>query len=67
MSLELHPWKRVGGRLIRADSHKSSDNSVKMSNELTFTLASIQEFMVGISRCFGSDREFSPGSSSSRH
>ena len=50
MSLELHPWKRVGGRLIRADSHQGSDNSVEMSDELASTLASIQEFMAGVSR-----------------
>ena len=48
--MELHPWRRVGGRLIRADSHKSSDHSVEMSDELASTLASIQEFMAGISR-----------------
>ena len=50
MSLELHPWRRVGGRLIRADSHQGSDNSVEMSDELASTLASIQEFMAGVSR-----------------
>ncbi|KAL6316098.1 hypothetical protein AAG906_015614 [Vitis piasezkii] len=50
LSLESHSWRRVGGRLIRADSHQSSDNSVKMSNELASTLTSIQEFMVGVSR-----------------
>ena len=43
-------WKRVRGRLIRADSYKDSDSSVEMSNELASTLASIQEFMVGVSR-----------------
>ena len=50
LSLESHPWRRVEGRLIRADSHKSSDHSVEMSDELASTLASIQEFMAGISR-----------------
>ncbi|KAL6318574.1 hypothetical protein AAG906_000652 [Vitis piasezkii] len=41
---------RVGGRLIRVDSHRSSDSSVEMSDELASTLASIQEFMAGVSR-----------------
>ena len=50
MSLELHPWRRVGGRLIKVDSHWSSDSSVEMSDELASTLASIQEFMTGVSR-----------------
>ena len=50
LSLELHPWRRVGGRLIRANSHQSSDSSIEMSDELASTLASIQEFMVGVSR-----------------
>ncbi|KAJ9683815.1 hypothetical protein PVL29_016354 [Vitis rotundifolia] len=50
LNLELHPWRRVGGRLIRADSHQSSDSSVEMSDELASTLASIQEFMAGVSR-----------------
>ncbi|RVW53702.1 hypothetical protein CK203_069070 [Vitis vinifera] len=50
LSLESHPWKRVGGRLIRADSHQSSDSSVEMSDELTSTFASIQEFMAKVSR-----------------
>ena len=50
MSLELHPWRRVGGRLIRADSHKSSDSSVEMSDELASRLAFIQEFMAGVSK-----------------
>ena len=50
MSLELHPWKRVGGRLIRADSHQGSDNSVEMSDELASRLAFIQEFMAGVSK-----------------
>ena len=36
--------------MIRADSHKSSDSSVEMSDELASTLASIQEFMVGVNR-----------------
>ena len=36
--------------MIRADSHQSSDSSIEMSDELASTLASIQEFMVGISR-----------------
>ena len=49
MSLEPHHWRRVGGRLIRADSYPSSDSSVEMSDELASTLASIQEFMVGVS------------------
>ncbi|KAL6319600.1 hypothetical protein AAG906_020677 [Vitis piasezkii] len=40
-----HSWRRVGGRLIIADSHKSSDSLVEMSDELVSTLASIQEFM----------------------
>ncbi|RVW71181.1 hypothetical protein CK203_054414 [Vitis vinifera] len=46
-SLESPSWRRVRGRLIRADSHQCSDNSVEMSDELTATLASIQEFMAG--------------------
>ena len=50
LSLELHPWKRVGGWLIRADSHQSSDSSIEMSDELASTLASIQEFMARVSR-----------------
>ena len=50
MSLESHSWRRVGGRLIRLDSYQSSDSSVKMLDELASTLASIQEFMVGVSR-----------------
>ncbi|RVW67051.1 hypothetical protein CK203_066105 [Vitis vinifera] len=50
LSLEPYHWRRVGGRLIRADSYPSSDSSVEMSDELASTLASIQEFMVGISR-----------------
>ncbi|RVW83937.1 hypothetical protein CK203_042068 [Vitis vinifera] len=50
LSLESHSWRRVGGRLIRADSHKSSDSLVEMSDELASTLASIKEFMVGVSR-----------------
>ena len=50
MSLESHSWRRVGGRLIRADSYPSSDSSVEMSDELASTLASIQEFMAGVSR-----------------
>ena len=37
--------------MIRADSYLSSDSSVKMSDELASTLASIQEFMAGVSRC----------------
>ncbi|KAL6348648.1 hypothetical protein AAG906_016177 [Vitis piasezkii] len=51
LSLELHSWRRVGGRLIRADSHQGSDSLVEMSDELASTLASIQEFMAGVSRC----------------
>ena len=50
LSLESYSWRKVGGRLIIVDSHKSSDNSVEMSDELASTLASIQEFMVGVSR-----------------
>ena len=50
MSLESHSWRRVGGRLIRSDSYLSSDSSVEMSDELASTLASIQEFMAGVSR-----------------
>ncbi|RVW67287.1 hypothetical protein CK203_065055 [Vitis vinifera] len=50
LSLELHSWRRVRGRLIRADSYPSSDSSVEMSDELASTLASIQEFMAGVSR-----------------
>lgn len=50
LSLESHSWRRVGGRLIRADSYPSSDSSAEMSDELAFTLASIQEFMAGVSR-----------------
>ena len=51
LSLESHSWRGVGGQLIRADSHQSSDSSVEMSDELASTLASIQEFMAGVSRC----------------
>ena len=36
--------------MIKADSHPSSNSSVEMSDELASTLASIQEFMVGVSR-----------------
>ncbi|RVW92848.1 hypothetical protein CK203_040472 [Vitis vinifera] len=50
LSLESHSWRRVRGRLIRADSYPSSDSSVEMSDELASTLASIQEFMDGVSR-----------------
>ncbi|RVW61054.1 hypothetical protein CK203_045842 [Vitis vinifera] len=50
LSLESPSWRRVGGRLIRADSYPSSDSSVEMSDELASTLASIQEFMAGVSR-----------------
>ena len=50
LSLESHAWRRVGGRLIRADSYPSLDSSVGMSDELASTLASIQEFMAGVSR-----------------
>ncbi|KAL6348492.1 hypothetical protein AAG906_008947 [Vitis piasezkii] len=50
LRLESHSWRRVGGRLIRADSYPSSDSSVEMSDELTSTLASIQEFMARVSR-----------------
>ena len=50
LSLESHSWRRVGGRLIRSDSYPSSDSSVEMSDELASTLASIQEFMAGVSR-----------------
>ena len=48
--MELHHWRRVGDRLIRSDSYQGSDSSVEMSDELASTLASIQEFMVGVSR-----------------
>ena len=41
LSLESHSWRRVGGRLIRADSHQSSDSLVEMLDELVSTLASI--------------------------
>ena len=37
--------------MIRADSHQSSDSLVEMSDELASTLASIQDFMVGVGRC----------------
>ncbi|RVX08164.1 hypothetical protein CK203_017700 [Vitis vinifera] len=50
LSLESHSWRRVRGRLIRANSYPSSDSSVEMSGELASTLASIQEFMAGVSR-----------------
>ena len=36
--------------MIRVDSRQSSDSSVEMSDELASTFASIQEFMVGVSR-----------------
>ncbi|RVW22406.1 hypothetical protein CK203_096075 [Vitis vinifera] len=45
LSLESHSWRRVGGRLIIADSYPSSDSSAEMSDELASALASIQEFM----------------------
>ncbi|KAL6321564.1 hypothetical protein AAG906_021803 [Vitis piasezkii] len=47
-SLKSPSWRRVGGRLIRSDSHQSSDSLVEMSDELAFTLASIQEFMLTV-------------------
>ncbi|RVW62919.1 hypothetical protein CK203_059752 [Vitis vinifera] len=50
LSLESHSWRRVGGRLIRADSYLSSDSSVEMLDELASTLASIQEFMTGVAQ-----------------
>ena len=50
LSLESHSWRRVRGRLIRADSYLRSDSSVEMLDELASTLASIQEFMAGVSR-----------------
>ena len=50
LSLKSLSWRRDGGRLIRADSHQSSDSLVEMSNELASIIASIQEFMVGISK-----------------
>ena len=50
MSLESHSWRGVGGQLIRADSHQSSDSSVEMSDELASIFAYIQEFMAGVSR-----------------
>ena len=50
MSLESHSWRRVGGRLIKADSHQSLDSLVEMSDEPASTLASIQEFMARVSR-----------------
>ena len=48
--MESHSWRIIGGRLIIADSHQSSDSSVEISYELAATLASIQEFMAGVSR-----------------
>ncbi|KAL6321377.1 hypothetical protein AAG906_016432 [Vitis piasezkii] len=42
-----HSWRRVGGRLIKFDSHQSSNSSIEMSDKLASTLASIQEFMAG--------------------
>ena len=50
LSLEPHSWKRVGGWLIRADSHQILDSSVEMSNKIASTLASIQKFMAGVNR-----------------
>ena len=50
LSLESHSWRRVGGRLIRADSYLSSDSSVEMSDELASTLSSIREFMARVNR-----------------
>ncbi|WKA06546.1 hypothetical protein VitviT2T_024441 [Vitis vinifera] len=50
LSLESRSWRRLAGRLIRADSYPSLDSSVDMSDELASTLASIQEFMAGVSR-----------------
>ena len=48
--MKSHSWKRVGGRLIRVDSHQSSDSSIEMLDELASALASIQEFIVRVSR-----------------
>nr|CAN60653.1 hypothetical protein VITISV_026112 [Vitis vinifera] len=50
LSPESYSWRRVGGRLIKADSYSSSDSSIEMSDELASTLASIQEFMAGVNR-----------------
>ena len=50
LSLEPYHWRRVGGQLIRADSYPSSDSSIEMSDKLASTLASIKEFMAGVSR-----------------
>ena len=50
LSLESHSWRRVGCRLIKANSHQSSDSSVEMSDELASTLSSIQEFMARVNR-----------------
>ena len=36
--------------MIRVDSHQSSDSLVEMSDKLASTLASIQEFMAGVSK-----------------
>ena len=46
----MRPWRRVGRRLIRSNSHHISDRSVEMSDELASTLASIQDLMVGMTR-----------------
>ena len=43
--------KKVRGRLIRANSHQSLDSLVEMFDKLVSILASIQEFMAGVSRC----------------
>ncbi|KAL6342728.1 hypothetical protein AAG906_016562 [Vitis piasezkii] len=48
LSLESHSWRRVGGRLI--ERFISKFDSVEMLGELASTLASIQEFMAGVSR-----------------
>ena len=48
LSLDSQPWMRIWGRLISLDSYQSLDSSLEMSNELATTLASIQEFMAGM-------------------
>ena len=50
LCLESHSCRRVGGRLVRVDSHQSLNSSDKMSDELASTLAFIQEFIAVVSR-----------------
>ena len=50
LSLDSQSWRRIEGRLISLDSYQSSDSTLETSDKLATTLASIQEFMAGMSR-----------------